>query len=112
MSTEAYGRNTAREVRIWTPFSYSWRFSDTEVIERITIFGLYSGSYLNGQAYLQNVESAELANLLADYNNKIAGLTNQETLVLADIASKRYLAGIDKLIHDQKMITEQQKIDN
>jgi hypothetical protein len=34
----------------------------------------------------------------------------QEQNVLADIVAKRYLAGIDKLIHDEKMITESQKI--
>jgi len=111
MSSEAYARNTSREAILWSPFLYSYGFGDTETTERTTIFGLYSGSYLNGQAYLQKIETQELANLLANYNSKISGLTTQAQIVAADIVSKRYLAGIDKLIHDQKMITEQQKID-
>lgn len=111
MSTGAYARHTARETMIWPEFEYSYLFGDYEVLERDIIFGLYSGSYLNGQGYLQEVESEELANLLTDYNNKISELTTAQTVVVADIASKRYLAGIDKALHDQKMTTAQQKID-
>ncbi len=110
MSDEARARNTVRETRIWTPFSYSYPFNEAETAERITVFGLYANSYLNGQSYLKQIEDAELANLLTDYNSKIAGLNNQEQIVVADIVSKRYLTGIDKLIHDQKMITTQEKI--
>lgn len=111
MSTEAYARHTARETMIWPEFEYSYLFGDYEVLERDIIFGLYSGSYLNGQEYLQKIKSEELANLLTDYNNKISELTTEQTVVVADIASKRYLAGIDKALHDQKMTTAQQKID-
>lgn len=96
---------------IWPEFEYSYLFGDYEVLERDIIFGLYSGSYLNGQEYLQKIKSEELANLLTDYNNKISELTTEQTVVVADIASKRYLAGIDKALHDQKMTTAQQKID-
>ena len=32
-------------------------------------------------------------------------------MVVADIVGKRYLASVDKLIHDQKMISKQQGID-
>lgn len=112
MSDEARARNMAREARIWRPFSYSRSYIESEIAERAIIYGLYSNSYLNGQAYLKEIEDAELANMLTDYTNKLAELTVQEQLVVADIVSKRYLAGIDKLIHDEKMITEQQKIDN
>jgi len=111
MSDDAYARHTAREVKFWAPFVYSYPFSSAETAERVIIFGLYANAYLNGQAYLTEIEDAELANLLAEYNGKIAGLTNQEAIVVADIAAKRYLAGIDKLIHDKKLETQQQKID-
>ncbi len=111
MSDEARDRSTAREMRIWSPFSYSYRFGEPETTERVVIYGLYSNSYSNGQAYLKQIEDAELANLLTDYNNKIAELTNQEQIIVADIVSRRYLAGIDKIIHDQKMVTAQAKID-
>ena len=110
MSDEARARHTTREARIWKPFSYSFPFTSTETEERIVIFGLYANAYLNGQSYLKQIEAAELENLLTDYNTRIAGLTVQGQIVVADIVSKRYLAGIDKLIHDQKMETGREKI--
>lgn len=111
MSDEARARNTAREAKIWIPFVRSYPFNATETAERVIIFGMFANAYLNGQNYLKQIEDAELANLLTDYNSKISDLTNQETIVVADIVSKRYLAGIDKLVHDQKMVTAQEKID-
>ena len=110
MSNEARSRHTRREARIWKPFSYSFPFTSTETEERIIIFGLYANTYLNGQSYLKQIEDAELENLLTDYNTRISGLTVQGQIVVADIVSKRYLAGIDKLIHDQKMETGREKI--
>lgn len=111
MSDEAYARSTAREARIWTPFIYSFPFTDEQTTDRITIFGLYANSYLNGHKYLQELEDEDLANLLADYNAKIADLTAQQQMVVADIVSKRYLASIDKIIHDGKMAVKQAEID-
>jgi hypothetical protein len=111
MSDDARARNTARETKIWVPFVRSYPFNATETAERIIIFGMFANSYLNGQNYLKQIEDAELANLLTDYNSKLSELTNQETIIVADIVSKRYLAGIDKLVHDQKMVTAQEKID-
>jgi len=110
MSDEARARHTTREARIWKPFSYSFPFTSTETEERIIIFGLYANTYLNGQSYLKQIEDAELENLLTDYNTRISGLTVQGQIVVADIVSKRYLAGIDKLIHDQKLETGREKI--
>ena len=110
MSDEARARHAAREARIWRPFSCSFPFTSTETEERIVIFGLYANTYLNGQSYLKHIEDAELENLLTDYNTRISGLTVQGQIVVADIVSKRYLAGIDKLIHDQKMETAREKI--
>jgi chromosome segregation ATPase len=110
MSDEARARHAAREVRIWRPFAYSFPFTSTETEERIVIFGLYANTYLNGQSYLKQIEDAELENLLTDYNTRMSGLTVQGQIVVADIVSKRYLAGIDKLIHDQKMETGREKI--
>lgn len=110
MSDEARARHATREVRIWRPFACSFPFTSTETEERIVIFGLYANTYLNGQSYLKQIEDAELENLLTDYNTRISGLTVQGQIVVADIVSKRYLAGIDKLIHDQKMETGREKI--
>lgn len=112
MSQDAYARHQARECKIWHLFNYSYPFNDAETADRITIFGLYANAYLNGHKYLNEIEDEELANLLTDYNSKIAELTTQQQMVVADIVGKRYLASVDKLIHDQKMITKQAEIDN
>jgi hypothetical protein len=106
MTTLAYERAINRENKIWPGFVYSFPFAAEQVIERGIIYGLYSGAYLNLHGYLVEIESSELANLLNDYNAKIADLTAAEANVVADIVSKRYLAGVDKLIHDQKLETK------
>jgi hypothetical protein len=111
MSTEAYSRSTARESKVWTPFVYSFPFDTTQTADRTTIFGLYSSAYLNRNKYLLEIETEDLANMLADYNLKMADLTNQETIIVNDIVSRRYLAGIDKLIHDKKMETKEARIE-
>jgi hypothetical protein len=110
MSDSAFARSSAREAKIWKPFIYSFPFGDAQNTERIAVFGLYANAYLNGHAYLQAIEDTELANLLADYNNRIAELTAQERMVVADIVSKRYLTNIDQQIHNQKMTTMQARI--
>jgi len=110
MSGEAYARSQSRESKFWTPFIHSFPFSSEQIADRIIIYGLYSTSYKNQHGYLTEIEGAELLNLLTDYNVKIADLTTQQQNVVADIVTKRYLAGIDKLIHDGKMITKAQAI--
>jgi hypothetical protein len=110
MSNEAFSRSQAREAKFWTPFIYSFPLSGEQTADRIIIYGLYSTSYNNQHGYLMAIEGAELLNLLNDYNAKIADLTTQQQNVIADIVTKRYLAGVDKLIHDEKMITKAQAI--
>jgi len=111
MTTEAYARAIARETRIWKPFEYSFPFDTTQTAERIITYGLYANSYLNNQRYLMEVEEEDLANLLADYNAKIAELTTKEQLVVSEIVSRRYLASVDKIIHDKKMDTKRAGIE-
>lgn len=111
MSTDAYLRATARESRIWTPFLQAFPCDSTQTEDRAVIFGLYANSHLNQNKYLVEIETEELANLLSQYNSRIAELTAGEQKVVAEIVSKRYLAGIDKLIHDAKMNTKQQEIE-
>lgn len=111
MSTETYARAMVRESKIWSPFMYSFPFDAPQMENRIIVYGLYSGAYLNQHEYLREIETVDLANIVNDYNTKLASLTIQEQIVISDIVSKRYLAGIDKLIHDQQMVTKSNKID-
>jgi len=110
MSTDAYQRAAAREKRIWAPFRYSFPFNDGQKDDREVIFGLYAGSYANQHQYLQEIEYADLLNLLDDYNAKIAELTVQEQVQIENIVAERYLASIDKAVHDQKMATKAAEI--
>jgi len=110
MSDEAYNRAIARESRIWPVFLHSFPFDDVQETARDIIYGLYAFSYRGGHGYLEEIEQAELSNLLSDYNSRIAELTTQEQVLVAEIASKRYLAGVDQVIHDQKMETKAEGI--
>ena len=110
MSNEAYSRAAAREAKLWKPFLYSFPFTAEQTAERVIIYGLYSTAYNNQHAYLVDIETSDLLNIVNGYNAKMSELTAQEQMVIADIVTKRYLAGIDKLIHDQKMVTLSNKI--
>jgi hypothetical protein len=72
---------------------------------------LYSSAYLNRNKYLLEIETEDLANLLADYNTKMANLTNQEAIVVADIVSRRYVETVEKIIHDKKLETKRMGIE-
>jgi len=109
MSTEAFQRARARERKIWPAFICSAAFNAARTAERVQLYGLYSGAFLNMHNYLTDIEATSLENLLDDYNSKVAELDNQETLLLNSIAAKRYLAGIDVLLNDQKLATREQK---
>jgi len=101
----------AREAKLWKPFSYAFAFTTDQAEDRVVIFGLYSTSYNNQHGYLLEIETSDLLNMLNDYNNKIANLTAQEQIVLSEIVAKRYLANVDKLIHDEKMASKTAEID-
>lgn len=106
----SFDNSAIRNAALWTPFQYYGSRNSAQTAERAIIFGLYSNSWRNDDAYIQGVSDIELANTLADYNLKIAGLTADEQKILADISAKRYIAGIDSLVHDLKMATKLQKI--
>lgn len=110
MSTEAYARSDVRENRIWVPFTESFPFNTQQTDDRIIIYGLYSGSHINTNKYLYEIEAVSLAAMLTDYNMKMAELTQQEQLVVDEITSKRYLALLDKAMHDEKMLTKRLEI--
>jgi hypothetical protein len=106
MSIDAFNRETIRELILWSPFLYSFPFDEDQTADRIVIYGLYSSVYVDGQQYLTEVETVDLENMLNDYNTKMAELSTEQQVTVADIVSKRYLATIEKAIHDQKMVTK------
>jgi len=102
--------NKIRNYAIWTPFEYYGSYNADQETERAVVFGLYSNGWRNDETYISGVSDIELANILSDYNMKISELSNEETKLLSDISAKRYVAGIDGLIHQEKMDTKLQKI--
>ncbi len=110
MSDDTRARQSAREQKIWAPFLHSFPFDEGQAVERVSLFGLYSYAYINGQQYVAETETIELTNLLNDYNIKIAGLATEESVAVADIVAKRYLANIDVLVHENKMVTKAAEI--
>lgn len=105
-----YDDYAVREQVIWAPFINSFRFSDSQDQERVLIFGLYSGTYLNNKAYLETIDAFELALIVDDYNQKIAGLTADEQNLLVDLASQRYIKDIDRQILYGELALERTKI--
>lgn len=99
-----------RETVIWNPFLYYGSYSIFQDTERRVIFGLYSNSHLNNDKYIAETESISLSQILVDYNSKIAELDVDSQKLVMDITAKRYIAGIETLIHDEKMITRRQGI--
>ena len=111
MTTEAYLRSNIREAQIWSPFLHSFPFTTEQINDRIVIYGLYSMSNRNQNAYLVEVEATDLLNIMNNYNAAMAKLTADEINTLAMISSRRYLAELDKAMHDQKLATKAAEID-
>lgn len=106
-----FGRATARESSIWGAFSYNGPFDSVHQEERILIFGLYSGAYLNGQTYLNDITAEDLAKLLDTYTANIAQLTNAEAQLVLEIAAKRYVERLEDQIHQSKIATKESELD-
>ena len=111
MSIEAYDRFTSRASKIWASFLYPLPFSSAQDAERLILFGFYANTYVNHKNYLYDIETDALANLLSDYNSKISGLTTEEVIVVNSVVAKKYIADIERQIHDQEILTKLAKKD-
>lgn len=98
------------ERKLWKQFGYAMRLNQAQVTERAIIFGLYSGAYLNGKAYLQAWDAFELALIVDEYNQKMAGLDAEEQNFILDMAAKRYAENVDRVIFDLSLTTKRAEI--
>jgi hypothetical protein len=105
-----FDNSLVRETQIWPVFRYYGSYNAEQEAERTTTFGLYSVNQLNNNTYLQEFSTAELLNLFNDYTNKMSGLTVEQQNLVLSLASKRYIAALDGIIHAEKMDTFSQKI--
>ncbi|MFA7257550.1 MAG: hypothetical protein WC047_08260 [Kiritimatiellales bacterium] len=94
------------ERKLWVPFGYAMRMNAAQVTERAIIFGLYSGAYQNGKEYLTAWDAFELALIVDEYNQKMAGLDAEEQNFILDMAAKRYSANVDRVILDLTLETK------
>lgn len=103
MSDDAYARAARRESTIWPAFIYPMLYAQEQVADRVMIYGLFANAYYNQQAYIADIETVALANLLDDYNTKIAGLTAEQQSFVIQIAAKRYVAEVEEQILAEKI---------
>jgi len=106
----AFDNSQTREATLWEPFLHYGFYNDVQEAERAVIFGLYSNSYRNNDAYIQGVYGIALANIIAEFDSKMAQLSVEEQKLVMDIVTKRYVLSLDGLVHDSKMVTELKKI--
>ena len=106
-----YDDYAVREQAIWEPFSTSFRFSTSQIAERVIIFGMYSGAYLNNITYLEYIDTFELALIVDEYNQQMAELDADEQKVILDIATKRYIQNIERQILQGNLAVERLKIE-
>ena len=101
----------ARENSIWPIFKTAGAYSAIEDRERTILFSLYSYGYINTGNYVLAVTDIEAAKILLDYDTKIAGIVNDELVVIAGIAAKRFITlNIDALMAANKLEDKRQKI--
>ena len=105
----AFDNSIIRNTPIWVPFAHYGFYNAVQEAERAVIFGLYSNSYRNNDAYMQGISDIALSQMLADFNTKMAELTTDQQKTVMDITTKRYVTSVETLIHDEKMVTELQK---
>ena len=106
-----YDDYDVREQSIWAPFITSFRFSDSQNTERVVIFGLYSGTYLNNKAYLEFIDAFELALIVDQFNQDMAGLDTDEQKLIIDLAAQRYVRNVESQILYGVLAVERAKID-
>lgn len=111
MTSIIYQRGQSRESTIWDTFLWNGPFNAVHDTERATLFGIYAYSYLQGHAYLQEIETDDLARLVDTYNANIAGITNDEAKLVLDVAAKRYLERIESILHLEKKVARGREID-
>ncbi len=111
MSTSAFNRAAAREAKLWEPFRNAMIFTQSQVEDRKVVFGLYSGAYINGHAYLNAFEAFELGMIIDRFDQNMAALEAEEQKAVMDIATRRYLSQVDLYIHQEKMVTKRADID-
>ena len=95
-------RARGREAGLWAPFTHCF-VGAMDSTRRAILFGLYSNGFGNGFAYLLEISTERLLQIVAQYDSSMAGLTADQEKNAIDIAAKYYLDTLDLQIHDKKM---------
>ena len=99
-----------RENRIWPAFSHAMRFTVGQGAERVIIYGIFAETYNNGMEYLETIDIFELGLIVDEYNQRIAGVDATEVNLRLELIAKKYVADVDKIIHDKEIDTKTQQV--
>lgn len=89
---DVLNRGMVRGVTIWPVFKFQIPgLTVNQASQRAIIFGIYSGAYVHGYNYLQEISYELLAQMVLTYNQAMAELTAEEQRAVIDITAKRYI---------------------
>lgn len=108
-SADVFGRGTAREAAIWSAFQFNGPFPALHATERTMLFGIYANTYLHGMNYLHEIDDISLTQMIENYDNAVARLEAEETQFIIENLAKEYIEAITKQIHEQNMLTGEQR---
>lgn len=107
-----FDRGMVRGKSIWPMFKYQIPgMTAAQVVERVIIFGIYSGAYIHGYNYLHDVTYEQLSNMLLSYTQSMAELTADEQKAVIDISAKRYIEDQKLAEKDAALVNKSRKVD-
>ncbi len=104
-------RGLARGRSIWPVFQHQFPgMLAVHVSDRAVVFGIYSGAYLHGYSYLQEITYETLAQMVLAYDQSMAELTAEEQRSVIDITAKRYIEDQSLAAKDAALVNKERKV--
>ena len=104
-------RGLVRGRSIWPAFQYQTPgLLAVHIADRAVIFGVYSGAYLHGYSYLEEITYEQLAQMVLAYNQAMSELNADEQRAVIDITAKRYIEDQNLAAKDAAMLNKGRKV--
>ena len=104
-------RGLIRGRSIWPVFQYQTPgLLAVHISDRAVIFGVYSGAYLHGYSYLQEITYETLAQMVLAYDQAMAELTADEQRSVIDVTAKRYIEDQNLAAKDAALLNKERKV--
>lgn len=81
------------------------------ISDRAVVFGIYSGAYLHGYNYLNEISYETLAQMVLTYDQAMAELTADEQRSIIDITAKRYTEDQNLAAKDAALLNKERKVE-